>query len=647
MSKIFDNLKISTLLNVSTIGIGLVFLLTGGVILNYLIDFKSNNEALLKLEYRIHGLEDITTEIGKHSNYYVVSNIHQIKSKEKIEDIDGIKKMFEEYKAKKADKTIPIPVIAEAIDKYVETFEKYNKTNAALYHNINEINDLIAKVKSFESNMHKENSAHITNFKTALHNLEMIVNSKSLKAFDDLINHDLNEMKEASRSLLPYSIEKEFENTFESTAAEFKQFMELVANKRALVGALWESAKNMEETVEEITHSMDKISKKTIHDNIGKYGDLIIFSVLSLLLAGIIGLGYYLVVRKFIVGKLVTMTELAKSIAEGNYGLEVLYKNDTNELGQMAAAIEIFKQNGIKITTLLEEQKKIAIAEIERKKKLDTSIKTFDAKMVESIRFLLEQAENLSKTANHVAVSLSNTENKSSRAANSTEEYNKSIQSIANNANALSKTISEVLQQANLSREISETAVNEAKVTQNTMQGLSDSAQKISGIVSLINDIANQTNLLALNATIEAARAGEAGKGFAVVASEVKNLANQTGKATDEISNIVSLIQNSTNQAVDKITQIDDIIAKMSDISTKIASTVEQQGVATNEIVAKVQNTASLSSAITTDIVDVKKNVSGDRKASGDMQDASKKMSEASSTIKKEIDNFFNEVRQV
>src|SRR3546814_392092 len=130
------------------------------------------------------------------------------------------------------------------------------------------------------------------------------------------------------------------------------------------------------------------------------------------------------------------------------------------------------------------------------------------------------------------------------------------------------------------------------------VQGLADAAQKIGEVVNLINDIASQTNLLALNATIEAARAGEAGKGFAVVAAEVKNLANETAKATDEITGQISGIQQATREAVAAIQSIGQTIGQINEIATTIASAVEEQGAATQEIARNVQQASAGTSEV-------------------------------------------------
>ena len=170
-------------------------------------------------------------------------------------------------------------------------------------------------------------------------------------------------------------------------------------------------------------------------------------------------------------------------------------------------------------------------------------------------------------------------------------------------------------------------------------------AQKIGDVVKLIQDIAAQTNLLALNATIEAARAGEAGKGFAVVASEVKNLANQTAKATEEISQQINTNQLSTKEAVSAIEEIAATIVSVNEIATAIASAVEEQGAATREIARNVQEASQGTQDVTSNISGVSKAVGETGHMATEMLSAAGDLSGQAEAMSKQVETFFAAIR--
>ncbi|MEQ9198383.1 MAG: PAS domain-containing methyl-accepting chemotaxis protein, partial [Rhodospirillales bacterium] len=167
------------------------------------------------------------------------------------------------------------------------------------------------------------------------------------------------------------------------------------------------------------------------------------------------------------------------------------------------------------------------------------------------------------------------------------------VQAVAAGSEELSASVREISSQVVRASQMSSEAVDQAGQSGETIAGLAKAAGKIGDVIELINDIAEQTNLLALNATIEAARAGEAGKGFAVVASEVKNLANQTAKATGEIRGLVTEVQKSTEASVTAIAVITNSIAELSQISSAIAAAVEEQSTVTDEMSGNMQTASS------------------------------------------------------
>ena len=249
-------------------------------------------------------------------------------------------------------------------------------------------------------------------------------------------------------------------------------------------------------------------------------------------------------------------------------------------------------------------------------------------------------SEELTSVSQTMAGNAEETSAQANVVSAASEEISRNVQTVATGADEMGVSIKEIAQNANEAARVAKSAVSVAETTNQTIAKLGDSSAEVGQVIKVITSIAEQTNLLALNATIEAARAGEAGKGFAVVANEVKELANQTAKATEEISEKIEAIQTDTKSSVDAIGEITQIINQINDISNTIASAVEEQTATTAEIGRNVAETSKGSAEISENISGVAKAAQETSSGVGQTQDAANELSRMASDLQKLVSQF-------
>ena len=327
--------------------------------------------------------------------------------------------------------------------------------------------------------------------------------------------------------------------------------------------------------------------------------------VLGVLLVVLIGISVYL--GKLISEPVIRIAQGMRALAGGERSVPVPFTGNRNEIGDLARALQTFKDNALEMDHMRREQE-------EQEKRTDRQRRAVMLEMADAFERGVQgvvQSVSLAATemqgdAQSMTVIADKTLNQSTLVAAAAEQSSSSLNMVAAAAEELNASIGEINRRIEDSVRVASSCVAEVEATGAVMQGLSQAAEDVGSVVKLIEDIAGQVNLLALNATIEAARAGEAGKGFAVVAGEVKDLANQVTKAAKDITNRVGGIQERTTQAVRTIDGITATIREVNAISSAISTSVEAQGAATRDISRNIQETATGTGEVTRNIADVK-----------------------------------------
>jgi len=339
------------------------------------------------------------------------------------------------------------------------------------------------------------------------------------------------------------------------------------------------------------------------------------------------------------------MTAAMRKLAAHDMSASIPAQGRTDEVGQMAACVQVFKDGMVVADRQSTEQAAERAQKEQRTLRLERCVATFEVTARDMAGLLAAGSTELEATARGMTDSADRTNQQANTVAAAAEEAGTGVQTVAAAAEELTASITEISRQVAQSAKMAARVVGDAHRTNTIVVALAEGADKIGNVVGLITSIAGQTNLLALNATIEAARAGDAGKGFAVVASEVKSLASQTSRATEEISAQITQIQAATKEAVTAIRAISTSIDEVSAISTTIASAVEEQGAATAEIARNVQQTATAAQEVTVNISGVSQAATDSSAAATQVLSAAGDLSKQAEQLSREVNSFVAEVR--
>lgn len=348
-----------------------------------------------------------------------------------------------------------------------------------------------------------------------------------------------------------------------------------------------------------------------------------------------------------IANSIARMTHAMQKLALGDFSVVLPGLGRSDEVGDMAQAVETFKIEAKKraedeADAKVKQELNVAAARKADMRKLADEFEGAIGRIIDTVSAASAELETAASTLTATA---ERSQQLTTVVAVASDDASANVQLVASATEQMSSSVNEIGRQVQSSAKIASEAVEQAQATNNRVSELSKAAGRIGDVVELINAIAGQTNLLALNATIEAARAGDAGRGFAVVASEVKALAQQTAKATGEISEQISGIQNATRESVSAIKTIGSTIGRMSEIASTIASAVEEQGVTTQEISRNVRQAAQGTMQVSSNISDVQRGTGETGVASSKVLSAAQSLSSQSYRLKADVATFLNSVR--
>ena len=352
-------------------------------------------------------------------------------------------------------------------------------------------------------------------------------------------------------------------------------------------------------------------------------------------------------IARHIYRSLSDMSKAMLNLANGQLDTPIPSEKRQDELGKMAQAMAVFRDNTRRVGDLNRQQEQQEQDNIKRRRMdMLNMAKTLEDQVGSMVTGISDNATEVHSSVHSVAAASNEAVEALNQVLRAAGETSHSVQTVASASEELSASINEIAARVATASTISGNAVHEAHEADQLVHGLAEAVERIGQVITLITDIASQTNLLALNATIEAARAGDAGKGFAVVAGEVKSLANQTARATEEISSQIEAVQSATTQAVSAISNVTDTIVKVNEISVAVAASVEEQGTATNEIAGNAERVSELAVEVRDTVEQLNHKMKDIQHNAGSSSRQSEEAAQNIDKLQRSVSDFLDSIRR-
>lgn len=429
-------------------------------------------------------------------------------------------------------------------------------------------------------------------------------------------------------------------------ADAFRQVVDASSSYAALVnGAMAQAGNEAARLAEALSHDMTTEREKIERDTAEANASAMMMDLGVAAVAAALGVLFAWLIKAGITRPVIGMTETMTRLAAGDTSVSIPAQDNRDEIGTMAKAVGVFKDNAVARERLEAEQAQERNAREERARRVDTMIASFDREVATALEAVDGAAGTMQATSQAMSATAEETSRQATAVAAASEQASANVQTVASAAEELAASIREISRQMSEAHTVTTDATGQAEGTRASVRGLAEAAQRIGDVVDLINSIAAQTNLLALNATIEAARAGDAGKGFAVVAGEVKALAGQTARATDEISSQINTVRTEIRGTVQAMEGIVATIGRINAIAASVAAAIEQQDAATREIARNVDQASVGTQGVSSTIAGVTRAAHDTGAASGEVLQSAGQLSRQAEGIRRSVDTFLQSVR--